>query len=387
METSRYDVAHKFITHNYKNLISGTNIPPLKFIFGEDGYYIFETLKWLSERNLTDKKVYGLQIDFIKSESRKINKHKIKNKTENQMVREDIVVNVPNAEEFFSKLSIIANLYLKYTNYTSVEILMENFFSSGLWLRMTPQDCNDIDSFLSKQIDFLYNIHYLDDVDEVEFDKYTIDGLNETNSDFYETYNRMNLKIYDKENEETLYELPSIHYGITEENYKKVCYIYGIQNLTSIEQSEEIKTAIKKNVKRSGIYPSFILAMKTFIDLLISKDITEIRVPLLEVLNYGYHVLYSESCKKLCQIDWGDQDIEDILSLSDEEKKRYNNDSKIYDHYVDNEDSISKSKTETLAYIFYKIQEQYDNIDIDVYDFELRIKPRKNKVLKIGNMN
>ena len=395
MRTSRYDVAQKFITHNYSNLISGNSIQPLKFVFGEDDYGIFEDLKNLTEKIEKDKtgkykyvknpEVYGYHIALLKIESKRI-----KERTEaekgpdyNPFTKEEIIVNVPNADEFFSKLAIIANIYNVYTTYASVNSLMDNFFSCGLWLRMTPQDCNDIDGFLSRQIEFLTNIKYLDIIDEIPFDKYTIDGLNETNNDYFESYNRMNLKIYDKENEEALYELPSIHYGIAEENYKKICYIYGIQNLSSIEQNEEIKTTIKKNVKRSGVFPSFILAMKTFIDILISKDIKEIRVPLLEVLNYGYHALYSASYKKTHK-----RNIEvDSSTLTAEEKGYYDMNNKIFDNYVDNEDFISKTKTETLAYIFYKIQEQYDNIDIDVYDFELRIKPKKNKIIKFGKLN
>lgn len=388
MTIDKYEVALIFLTHNYKELISGKKVPPIKFVFKEDGYEIFETLLELSKKKLTDRKVYQYHIDIMRDENYRTKSKidKLAEEEEDTSMVQELVIHVPDALEFFSSLSIIANLYYKISRYATPKKLAEEFFSCALWLRMTPQDCLDITGFLNRQIDYLYNICYLDDIEEKEFDKYTINGLNEVNDDFYEAYNKMNLKIYDKENGESLYELPSIHYGIIDENYSKVCYIYAIQNMSTINQAEDIKTAIKKHIKRSGITPSFILAMKTFIDILFSKDIKEIRVPLLEVLNYDYHVKISEDYKKMFEIEWPNEKIEEIYNGDDEfEIRHYSIDRRIHDNYVGKADNISKSKSETLAYIFSKVQEQFDDIDIEVSDFELRIKPKKYKVLEKVN--
>lgn len=389
MTIDRYEVALIFLTHNYKELISGKKVPPIKFVFKEDGYKIFETLLKLSRDKFTDRKVYQYHIDLIKGGNYGKKVDNLEEKQEEQedtsMVQE-LVIYVPDALEFFSSLAIIANLYYRISRYPTPSKLAEDFFSCALWLRMTPQDCLDITGFLNRQIDYLYNICYLDDIEEIEFGKYTIAGLNDVNDDFYEAYNKMNLQIYDKEDGESLYELPTIHYGIVDENYSKVCYIYGIQNMSLIDQDEGIKTAIKKNIKRSGITPSFILAMKTFIDILFSKDIKEIRVPLLEVLNYDYHVKFSEDYKKMFEIEWPEEKIEELNNGDDQSKIiHYSIDKRIHDNYVDKADNISKSKSETLAYVISKVQEQFDGIDIEVLDFELRIKPKKHKLLEKVN--
>lgn len=369
MRTNKFEIAQNFVIHNYSKLLSGEKMPPVKFIFNDDGYALFEKLREFpipDELGVVIGRIYQYQIDVMKDESMRIN--------------DEIVIYIPDALEFFSRLSIIANLYQKISRYNSPNKLAKEFFSSALWLRMTPQDCNNIYGFLDRQIGFLYNICYLDNIGEIEYDKYIIRGLNEVNDDFYESFNRMCFTVYD--DEESKYELPSIHYGIVDENYSKVCYIYGIQNMFLNNQNKKIARSLyklNKGIEDPNIHPSFVLAMKTFIEVLVKKGITEIKVPLLEVLNYGYHESFSQEYKKVFENEWKDESIideNDVYQVS-----HYTVDKRIYDNYVDKEDNISKSKTEVFASVFYRLQEQFDNIDIDVNDFELIIKPKKNKML------
>ena len=376
LSTNELEVAQNFLVHNYGKLISGERIPPVKFIFDEDGYQIFNYLLKNPvphpEFDIVIERVYQYQIDVIKNK--------------NNISDDELVIYVPNALEFFKELSIIANLYKNISRYNSPQKLSKEFFSDGLWLRMTPQDCNNIHGFLERQIGFLYNTCYLNNLEEIPYDKYIITASNKVNDDMFETFNRMCFKIQDKENEDLVYELPSIHYGIVDENYKKVCYIYAIQNMATGCQDKKIARTlyhINKGVEKPIIPPSFVLAMKTFIDILKSKNITEIRVPLLEVLNYGYHQMITEEYGKRFETEWPNEKVQNIFEENDQyEINHYNIDKKIHDNYVSKEDAISKSKTEVFASIFYRLQEQYDDIDIDVNDFELIIRRKKNKILE-----
>ena len=116
-------------------------------------------------------------------------------------------------------------------------------------------------------------------------------------------------------------------------------------------------------------HPSFVLALKTFIDMLAKQNIHNIEVPLLEVLNYGYHEITSEKEKIRFSNAW--KDGVDDQELYDEEKA-------LYDKMVDKQDFISKAKTEDLSNLIFRIKDQYDNIDIDVYDFLLKVKIKDN---------
>ena len=376
LRTNELEVAQNFVVHNYNSLLNGDRIPPIKFIFGEDGYQIFEYLLknpvLHPEFNIVIERIYQYQIDVMKDDRKRSNG--------------EVVIYVPNALDFFKELSIIANLYKNISKYNSPQKISKEFFKAGLWLRMTPQDFNDIHGFLERQIGFLYNICYLDNLDEIPYDKYIITASNEVNEDMFESFNRMCFTIHDEENEELVYELPSIHYGIVDENYKKVCYIYAIQNMATGCQDKKIARAlyhINKGVEKPTIPPAFVLAMKTFIDVLNRKDIAEIRVPLLEVLNYGYHQMITEEYGKRFETEWSNEKIQSIFEENDQyEINHYNIDKKIHDNYVSKEDAISKSKTEVFASIFYRLQEQYDDIDIDVNDFELIIRQKKNKILE-----
>ena len=378
--TTELEVAQNFVIHNYGNLISGEKIPPIKFKFGEDGYQIFNYLKENPIPNPCINKVVESidqsQIDEIRN-------------VFDQVLEDDIIIDVPDAYSFFKQLSLIANMYYQKSYYENPQTLGNNFFSDALWVRMTPQDFYNIGSFLEKQIEFLYSTYsnnFLTNLDEVEYDKYLIKCSNEFNKDdMFETYSRMCFKVYDKEDENISYELPSIHYGVVNKDSKKTCYIYGIQNMARGIQDKKIARSLyqlNKGIENPSIHPSFILAMKTFIDILKNNNINSIRVPLLEVLNYDYHRLFSKKYKKTYPKKWFSK-MESIIDVDNpEQMENYICIKRIYDNYVDKEDMISKSKTEVFASIFYRLQEQFDDIDIEVKDFELVITHKKNKVLE-----
>ena len=359
--TTEFEVAQNFVIHNYGKLISGEKIPPIKFRFNEDGYMIFETLKKFPVRHPYSgeivERINQEQIEAIKLETKHIKD-------------EDIVIDVPDAYSFFKQLSIIANMYYTHSYYTNPQTCGNKFFSDALWIRMTPQDFLNVESFLERQYELLYGAisnNYLTNLDDVEYDKYLIKCSNEYNrNDMFETYSRMCLDVCDKEDKSIFYELPSIHYGVIEKGGKKTCYIYGIQNMAVGNQDKKIARSLyqlNKGVENPSIHPSFVLAMKTFIDILKNNNINSIRVPLLEVLNYDYHVLCSKNIKESY--------LKNDSSIN-----------KIYDNYVDRENMISKSKTEVFASIFYRLQEQFDIIDIEVDVFGLVITHKKNKVLE-----
>ena len=210
---------------------------------------------------------------------------------------EIIYIKIEDYKKFFDLLKKIVLNYnkKKYKRlYNSLDIMR------SIWLRMSPSDINDVNSFLEKQLSFLY----YDDIlpyDKSYFKKYDdmdIYYQNMDNEEWFETNNNITFSFVKNNNDTfSIYDLPSIHYAFNKENNVDICYIYGIQNISN-EKNDIIKEKIKplkKQLQNKYVSQDFVLSLKLFIDFLRENEIYTIKVPLLQVFNYQYHENLSKS--------------------------------------------------------------------------------------------
>ena len=365
MKLSKFEIIKLFV-HSYSKIISGDKIAPIKFIFSNDAFLLFKDV--LKEQK-NKKNIYN-----------KIGIYEIIKIKNNNVIKEDeIYIKVLDADLFFTKLQIIINLYLRFQKEFSIYSL-NDFITNYLWLKMTPYDFLDINSFLDLQIEFLLNNNYFDydsftgGEKVTTFEGYDVYAMTENNSMMWETYKRMYFKIYDK-NPINSYELPSIHYGI--ENID-TCYIYAIQNMAIFKQDKKIGRKLYK-YSNDFIHPSFILSFKLMIEFLISKGIKNIKIPLLEVMNYSYHEYLSNKIKFDFNLEWTH---EYLMGASEDELLEYQKNLDVYNKYVDRTDEISKAKVNTFALIIDKVVSYFDNIDISFDDYIIHLKV-KEKIKKM----
>lgn len=382
---SKECLIQNFIVNTYPKLISGAEIPKVKLLFKDNDFELFET---------QNDKI------FIYNGMAYISEDMIDNIKNNNYYNDDdeYPIEVSNTSLFFDKLMEIANLYKElYTRYNNDPLWAKTmtfmYLDYGLWLKLTPYDFLNIDAFLDKQISYLKNSNVFDELkfynggelDEVKigsYRNYSIYASKNTNSTWYETNLNMALTLYDTDNY-TNYELPMIHYEIDKENDEYVCYIYAVQNPKYRSHNKKMERSLYELnndvYEKPKVHPSFVLAMITFIDMLESRGIYKIKIPLLQVLNYGYHVILGEKKKENFMYEWSDEDIKEYNDLNELEK--YNKDNKVLDN--DNEeDCISQRKIENLSNLIFRIQERYNNIDIDVDDYILNVKIKEKVIVK-----
>lgn len=368
MHTSR-ELIEIFFCDSYPSLLSGIVIPKLKFIFNSDIYEILEDVKnnpFVLENTWTPN-ICSENIEFLRKN--------------NKLDNDDYAIYVNDSKLFFEKLTKLINAYSKYKeeHYSSKygRYLMVNYLKDALWLKLLPSDFSNIYDFLDREIAFLEDKTF--DKYDIVLNGYSKDNIINTymdniivakrseNSFWFETVNNISFDLINRE-KKLVYHLPSIHYGI--DNGK--CYIYGIQNTSISESDKKLERCLyklNKGINNSLNHPSFVLALKTFIDMLIQENITDIEVPLLEVLNYDYHAMTGSRTKMMFERAW-----RDLSDLTEDELFQYEIDMENYKRFVDKEDEISKNKIEGLTNLFYRIEEQYENIEIIPNDFKLNVK-------------
>ena len=296
-------------------------------------------------------------------------------------VKADYIINVPDEELFFQQLTCLINIYsinaLKYDKYYTPEFLLKNYINTALWLKMTPEDFNNIHGFLYKQIEFvkndnLFNMYDILNKNNIvdKYMNYDIVATKKPNNIWFETISNMSFELVS----DKTYQLPSIHFGVC----NNTCYIYGIQNIDDSDKDKKIQRdiyKINKNITNQLVHPSFILSMKTFIKMLIDQGIYNIEIPLLEPLSYDYHKKMSDRIKNEYNTNWKDVNVD---KLDDLDYKAYQEDKKIYDKFVDKENLISKLKVDNLANLFIELQEiiGYDYV---VDEFKIKIKLKQNE--------
>lgn len=324
----------------------------IKFVFSD------EALEEMAKYNIES-------VDYLR---------KIKKEYETEIKNnEDVYIKVNDYKSFFFLLKEITMAF-DNTQYGRLRDCYE--LLESIWLKMSPDDINNINLFLKKQLIFLRNAnlipyHYKFYKNYQDIPVYY---RNRSNTEWFETANnilfsfeRKNNKNNDILQNDYYYHLPSIHYALTKENGNGVCYIYGIQNIEK-EKDEVLKERIqplRRKLRNKYVSPDFIIALKLFIDLLADNHIYTIKVPLLQVFNYPYHKHLSRKIKKAYEGYENKEELERKLKEGSRENMVlfYEHTKKMYEKFVGKEDIISKNKTERLVEAFMVMSEKYDNIE------------------------
>ena len=270
--------------------------------------------------------------------------------------------------------------YLLYQIYKNIDTKKDNFtpnqILNSIWLRMNVSDFNDVNSFLEKQLNFIYNDDFFKGKEELMdyFKIYNLVYSTESNFDCFESNRNIKFSLIrnsydDKSKRMEQYDFPVIHYSIDSEENNKICYIYGIQNIERLRKDASVGIYLvsdKRFLRNKYVSPEFIMSLKLFIELLNENGIDTIKVPLLQVLNYNYHEKLSDNVEERFSEYKPDQEkYEDMIrdGIQSLEVMDYIAEKKIYDRFYKKEDIISKNKYERLINALIVMQEKYDNID------------------------
>ena len=277
---------------------------------------------------------------------------------------------IKNEEEFFKLLEEYINLELS-TNRKTLRINNEKdkikFLIVCLFANATTEDFINPENLIRRNISFLKDntFDYLDKGIEAEVSSVLKDSKieikREQNSTMMETPHKITFSF---KNNDSIHKLPSIYYGIVEENGIKKCYIYSIQapknennkyNKTINRLLFKINDGVEDSKEYydykeglSNYYPegnisdvtmSFVLSLNLFITLLQSENIKEIKaVPYLPV-RYNSRAL---SAKR-----------------NDNEENMNRN------------INIQKNLTEKFIRTFRRLESQNSGIKISTYPYEL----------------
>ena len=283
----------------------------------------------------------------------------------------DMIIRVDNIDEFFDLLQQIkeeSDKRIGFELFTSRDLL------TTMWLRMGPDDFNNVNLFLKRQLSFIKNDLYFGTKTKrlKRNNNLALYYRNQSNQNWFETNSY--IEFYLEKNTSLpyteCYYFPSIHYGLTEENGEKVVCLYGIQNVNENEKNPEVRKEFqseRKKLRNSEVSPDFILALKYFIDLMQSKGITTIKVPMLQVYNYEYHTALSEQAERDENYTEEEEKVLNEMinaGIENDETLDYMFTNTFYKRFYNKQDIISKNKTERLLSTILLMQEIYGNIEI-----------------------
>lgn len=292
--------------------------------------------------------------------------------------------------KFFKYLTDIINnnafLHNKYNDYRNARAFAIKFLRR-IWLRMGPNDFNNVEKFLEKQLEFVKNDIFYDFKDELVIDDfygYNVTAKSTTAFSWDEAPLKIEFKIYDEDNK-SYHSLSHIFYGIENDT----CHIYAVQNdrqRKRIPKIERLLYKLNKDIENPIVHPSMVYSIILFINILKENGINKIKVPTLQVLSYRYHELLSNKEKIDFPKRWNKEKLKNLKYLGKREQeyklKQYELEKLWYDHIVDKEDLISRLKTENLINLIYRVVENDDSLTlISDIDDSLIIKIN-NKSLK-----
>ena len=381
------NVSKNFITDTMYSILFSDELPNFKFEFREE-----EAINYIEE--VLHEYVNKYKSPYFKKRANKILECVKKKSNENE-TQPIMIVN--NYKEFFEQLRQYyeqdIELYFKRTDITGFPVYEQENCFEQIWLRATPDDFNNPESFLKKQVQMIKDNTFEKYDEETYLGKLKIlddniicikNGIART---WDENLREIEIKIYDKQyynNKELFnrphYALPVVRYGIYEENGKKVCYIGSVQNKRKslldreIEQKQDVNKKVERkkyNVNegvpeesKDKVEPKNILALSLFIDILSKEGITDIEISIIYVLDYEYH---EKKSKKI---------LEDFKNEWTEDRKkrfplRYKEEEYYLKHNYNKQDLISEIKTERMIKNFERILYHYPNGKIVSYPGEL----------------
>jgi len=372
------NVTREFITETLYKILFSEDIPNFKFEFRED-----EAIDFI-ENTLEN---YSNQYEFEKEKSQKV-LQTIKQKSDGNTEIHVMIVN--DYKQFFELLRQLyekqIELYFLRTGRSAFTRWEKNNFFEQIWLRATPDDFNNPEEFLKKQVDMVNDSTFEKYNDEtclgkIEFlDNNILCVRNGIARTWDENSREFEITIYDKkyyDNKELFvrpnFMLPVIRYGIYERDGKKVCYIGSIQDKSDSYPKSELNKRMnrKRYMVNEGladedtqkVEPKNLLALSIFINLLHKEGITEIEVPSLYVLDYEYHEKRNKKILTEFKQDW----TEEKISKYPEQYKR---EKYYFERSFNKEDLISEIKTERLLLTFRRLLHHYTNGNITSYPGE-----------------
>lgn len=355
------ELVELFLNDTIPEIASEDEVPKLNIIFEEEAYEYF---RYVMENPYTED---GWIIPNLEKE----NIQKLRFLNDDESCPTAII---RDYQMFFYYLMEIVNQQLRLYEIYGERRSARNHckcYMKRFWLRMGLEDFTNVEQFLERELTFIQNnnFEYLRLEKKItEFygnDVYLCSRLGTT---FDESTRQMAFWIQTQDKKK--HDLPYIHYGITEENGKKVCYIFGVQNKFLRERIPKVeRTLYKLNevIEEENVHPSRVLVLQLFLSLLRKNNITHIKVPLLQGLNYRYHEIYSQNIKER-YTKWDKNRIEEFQCLRGFHLKReindYENDQIDYIRFVDKQDMISKLKTENLINLFMEVLHQDPELEL-----------------------
>lgn len=356
------DIKNIFLTKTIPDFLSWEfDMPYIKFVFDEN------TLKSLHD---------SLNEDDSTSYYKGLKSIKYLYDVQNQWKSGDdaVYIIVHDSKRFFSLLEELIQVYPMKRRYHSL-IDRDNFIRS-IWLRMGPSDIDCVEDFLARQLSFLKNssvipeCHELEDFGNHEVLAYRIhenDDWFETNQNIVFSIRRSSNDIFDGPED---YDFPAIHFGLTKENGKPVCYIYGIQSIHEMHD-ENIKKEIqpiRKKLRNKYVSPDFMIGLSLFLDFLYDHQIENIQVPLLQVFNYPYHELFSSNIQNSFN-GYTEEDRKEIEKMYEDGDRSdkvldYMHTKRMVSKFVGKQDLISQNKTERFCNTFLELMKNSGSIEL-----------------------
>lgn len=378
-----------FLDRTMSDLKNESEIPALNIVFPNSAFKLFEYIK---EHPYTKDGSYVPPLY-----DRDIEKAKIENNSNPELP--NIIIH--NPVKFFQLLTDIINSWHDKKNkhwgsYGHRALFIQNI--KRLFLRMSPNDMLNIESFLQRELSFIQDKTFDEYIGKNtiigEYEGYQLKTSLEEAPSWCETTNKMTFYLTNDNNE--FHTLPSIYFGITEEYGEQVCYIYAIQNERHRAENKRIQRTLyklNKGIENPDVNPASILVLQTFINMLKEKGITNIKVPCLQVLSYRYHEILSDTTKRDFEKNYSKEQLEYINNLNSYDRERkleeYEWQKLWYSHVVDKQDFISYTKTEGLFKIFIRVEEQFGSIEllntpfIEDENLNIRISTEPKKQKKI----
>lgn len=378
-----------FLDRTMSDLKNESEIPALNIVFPDNAFKLFEYIK---EHPYTKDGSYVPPLY-----DRDIEKAKIENNSNPNLP--NIIIH--NPVKFFELLTDIINSWHDKKNkhwgsYGHRALFIQNI--KRLFLRMSPNDMLNIESFLQRELSFIQDKTFDEYIGKNtiigEYEGYQLKTSLEEAPSWCETTNKMTFFLTNDNNE--FHTLPSIYFGITEEYGEQVCYIYAIQNERHRAENKRIQRTLYKlnrGIENPDVNPASILVLQTFINMLKEKGITNIKVPCLQVLSYRYHEILSDTTKRDFEKNYSKEQLEYINNLNSYDRERkleeYEWQKLWYSHVVDKQAFISYTKTEGLFKIFRRVQDQFSSIEllntpfIEDENLNIRISTEPKKQKKI----
>lgn len=371
------DTVEVFIGRVLPQIIDNEDVPAIRFVFSEDSYSSFQHIfaqKWGDD-----------------AASRLINQIR-------SLDGDYPMIYVEDSASFIALLHDIAlentRLYAFYGEHHTIRNYAFYLFSR-IFLRMHSFDFDYPLAFLERQLSFLQD----DTFDSYHF-RHKVAKLGENDVFCKTAVGRTwdeatrQMQFWVENEERDIYSLPRVHYDITTENDEKVCYLLGVQNEVNRKKMDGVNKYLRRlnhGIESCHVPQNKVYSLLLFFDLLKEVGITTIRVPLLQVLSYDYHVNLSNYWEYEFHRLWPEDRVAFLSSLTgyrgEREMQRYRNDKKSYDRFVNKQDLISKIKTEDLYQLMFRMMQHIPELalmnDLDnnlgTLDFRL-----SNKVKKIS---